>query len=123
MMCYIYIYIYLSFPPFFQQFRPEFLQACELPMSFNPPLGGRASVPFISAVTGTRLEELPPDHWQRWLRCPVNLASALQNARELGQLVVLEMGPHPVLYQAAKARRTRTSEMLALTIGGSLGSI
>ena len=93
-------------------------------MSCHLPLGGRASVPFISAVTGTRLEELPPEHWQRWLRCPVDLASALQRAREmLGELVVLEMGPHPVLYQAAKARRTRTSEMLALTIGGSLGSI
>lgn len=75
------------------------------------PLGGRASVPFISAVTGTRLEELPGDHWQRWLRCPVHLASALQNARELlgEQLVVLEMGPHPVLYQAAKARTSLPS--------------
>ena len=62
-------------------------------MSCHLPLGGRASVPFISAVTGTRLEELPPEHWQRWLRCPVDLASALQRAREmLGELVVLEMG-------------------------------
>ena len=74
-------------------------------MSCHLPLGGRASVPFISAVTGTRLEELPPEHWQRWLRGPVDLASALQRAREmLGELVVLEMGPHPVLYQAVKAR-------------------
>lgn len=74
-------------------------------MSCHLPLGGRASVPFISAVTGTRLEELPPEHWQRWLRCPVDLASALQRAREmLGELVVLEMRPHPVLYQAVKAR-------------------
>ena len=76
-------------------------------MSLNLPLGGRASVPFISAVTGTRLEELPAEHWQRWLCCPVNLAAALQRSRELlGELVLLEMGPHPVLYQAAKARRT-----------------
>ncbi|CAL1140432.1 unnamed protein product [Cladocopium goreaui] len=97
--------------------------ACELPMSFNPPLGGRASVPFISAVTGTRLEELPPDHWQRWLRCPVNLASALQNARELGQLVVLEMGPHPVLYQAAKASFDLAGYACSMRRGEKQGSL
>ncbi|CAK8997635.1 unnamed protein product [Durusdinium trenchii] len=61
---------------------------------------------FISAVTGTQLEELSEDHWQRWCNSPVNFEKALEKAKEMLQgtsPVVLEMGPHPVLYQAAKA--------------------
>ena len=57
-------------------------------MSCHLPLGGRASVPFISAVTGTRLEELPPEHWQRWLRVPggpgIGAAARQGDARRAG---------------------------------------
>eukprot|EP00434_Breviolum_minutum_P038188 symbB.v1.2.033867.t1/scaffold4270.1/size42129/3 len=83
--------------------------ACKLPASPVQPLprGQHSSGPlFISAVTATQLDELPEDHWQRWCCCPVNFAAALEVANNLlrgASPVVLEMGPHPVLFQAAKA--------------------
>lgn len=92
--------------------NPSFLfrllsQACNLPESAKSalPVGQRSSITFISAVTGTLLEQLPEDHWQRWCSSPVKFADALKVAKDLLQgssPVVLEMGPHPVLYQALK---------------------
>lgn len=93
--------------------NPSFLlrlsQACNLAEAKSAlPVGQRASVTFISAVTGTPLEQLPADHWQRWCSSPVKFADALEAAKDLLQgssPVVLEMGPHPVLYQAVKVGR------------------
>jgi acyl transferase domain-containing protein len=59
-----------------------------------------------SSGPGSELCELPEDHWARWLRNPVDFATALQAAKAVCPATVLEMGPHPVLTGAIKARHT-----------------
>lgn len=82
--------------------------ACRLSESAKMalPCGQRSSITFVSAVTGTPLEQLAEGHWQRWCSSPVKFADALQVVKDLLQgssPIVLEMGPHPVLFQAVKA--------------------
>lgn len=74
------------------------------------PRGGAARIPFVSAISGAQLAELPEGHWQRWQRSPVKFAEALSLARRLsesklgrGRATVLEMGAHPVLAAAIQA--------------------
>ena len=62
-------------------------------------------IPLYSTITGelTPGEALGPDHWPRNLRQPVRLDRALTRLRADGHLVLLEVGPHPVLNMALHA--------------------
>ncbi|WP_344021655.1 SDR family NAD(P)-dependent oxidoreductase [Streptomyces luteireticuli] len=60
---------------------------------------GRAAVPYASATTGTVLNgpELDAGYWWHNLRRPVLFAPAVEQLREQGCDVFVEIGPHPVL--------------------------
>ncbi|WP_277816919.1 type I polyketide synthase [Streptomyces caatingaensis] len=60
---------------------------------------GRAAVPYASATTGTVLggTELDAGYWWHNLRRPVLFAQAVEQLREQGCDVFVEVGPHPVL--------------------------
>ncbi|CAE7269691.1 mpaC, partial [Symbiodinium microadriaticum] len=80
----------------------------EAPVPSELPSGSAGRIPFISAVSGVQLAELPKDHWQQWQRSPVKFAEALSLARNLSEskgvrATVLEMGAHPVMAAAIKA--------------------
>lgn len=57
------------------------------------------SVPFYSAVTGTRLEctELGADYWGRNLRDPVRFDNAIRRLLADGYDSFVELSPHPLL--------------------------
>lgn len=60
---------------------------------------GPTRVEFVSTVTGSVLpgETLSADYWWRNVRLPVQFASAVETASELGAGVFVEIGPRPVL--------------------------
>ena len=71
----------------------------------------RGRIPFISTVTGGRLDgrRLDAHYWWRNVRCPVLFAQATACALEAGARLALEVGPHPVLqhYVRDGLRRAR----------------
>ena len=61
----------------------------------------RPVLPFVSCVTGKRVEEIEPGHWRRHARSTVRFADALATAAAPGPAVGLEIGPAPVLGRLA----------------------
>ncbi|UED88783.1 SDR family NAD(P)-dependent oxidoreductase [Streptomyces profundus] len=62
---------------------------------------GRASVPFLSTVTGELLEgpELDAGYWYRNLRGTVRFGPAVADVLAHGAALLIEVSPHPVLVQ------------------------
>jgi len=58
---------------------------------------------FISATLGVEVEKLESGHWEGWLHKPVNFEMALTSV-EVKPTVVIEMGAHPVMAAAVRAR-------------------
>ena len=100
---------YLAFDPAAMKLRPcHPWHHPEAPVPSELPSGSAGRIPFVSAVSGVQLAELPKDHWQQWQRSPVKFAEALSLARNLSEsngvrATVLEMGAHPVMAAAIKA--------------------
>ncbi|CAE7231115.1 PKS40 [Symbiodinium sp. CCMP2592] len=101
---------YLAVDPAAMKLRPcHAWHHPEAPVPGELPRGGAARIPFVSAVSGSQLAELPEGHWHRWQRSPVKFAEALNLVRQLseskqgGRVTVLEMGAHPVLAAAIQA--------------------
>lgn len=63
------------------------------------PVGKRAKLPFISAVSGL-VAELSEDHWSLWARTPVRFLEALEAAKD-GPAVVI--APRRALVLVARA--------------------
>jgi acyl transferase domain-containing protein len=63
-----------------------------------------STVPFISTVTGARIEgpECDARYWVRNGREPIRLLQALQTLVDAGSTAYIEVSPHPVLLQATR---------------------
>ncbi|WP_216215935.1 type I polyketide synthase [Amycolatopsis aidingensis] len=59
----------------------------------------KASIPFVSTVTGEELDTTTLDagYWYRNLRSPVRFGDAIRRLSERGHELFLEISPHPVL--------------------------
>ncbi|CAE7945630.1 PKS40, partial [Symbiodinium necroappetens] len=69
---------YLALDPAAMKLRPcHAWHHPEAPVPGELPRGGAARIPFVSAISGAQLAELPEGHWQRWQRSPVKFAEAL----------------------------------------------
>lgn len=58
------------------------------------------NVRFVSAVTAKFEQQLPADHWQRWLCNPMDFIRSMQAIKESyndDELEIIEIGFHPVL--------------------------
>ncbi|MGM1059435.1 beta-ketoacyl synthase N-terminal-like domain-containing protein [Saccharothrix sp. Mg75] len=64
-------------------------------IAHHPP-----TVPFYSAITGSRLDELGDDHWFRNVREPVDFQAAVTALLADGHGAFVECAPHPVLAAA-----------------------
>jgi microcystin synthetase protein McyG len=68
---------------------------------FSQPL-----LPIVSNVTGKVVAPdlmSTPDYWRRQIRYPVRFADSIGALRKTGHSVFLEIGPHPVLTEMARA--------------------
>jgi len=84
--------------PFMDEIQGELAGALA---HLRPAVG---DLPIASTVTGglVRGDELDGAYWARNLREPVRFSDALSQAPE-GDLLVVEVGPHPLLLESARA--------------------
>jgi phthiocerol/phenolphthiocerol synthesis type-I polyketide synthase C len=87
-----------------------------------------SKVPFVSTVEGSAKagQELDADYWYRNVREPVRFHDAIAHLlKDLGVVVFLEVGPHPVLKdyvaQSAKALETPGAVLSTLRRPGAKG--
>jgi len=79
----------------------QFRQLCRT-IKFQPPV-----TPFVSNVTGkwiTNEQATSPEYWVTHLRSTVRFADGLATLRELGDVVLLEVGPGRTLSMLARAQ-------------------
>ena len=65
----------------------------------------RASLPFVSALTGARAdtEVADPGYWVSHVQAPVRFAAGITALHDAGHRVFVEIGPHPTLVRFARS--------------------
>ncbi|MYX55710.1 acyltransferase domain-containing protein, partial [Streptomyces sp. SID8382] len=78
----------------------------------------RATVPFLSTVTGEVLEGtgLDAGYWYRNLRGTVRFGPAVEDVLSAGSALFIEVSPHPVLMQGISESLDHTSERPAAVL-------
>ncbi|AUX47811.1 6-deoxyerythronolide-B synthase [Sorangium cellulosum] len=92
----------------------------ELLRSLREVRPGRASVPMVSSVTGSRLdgERLDAAHWVRNLAEPVLFAEVAALLLQEGHATFLEVSPHPLVKRALRSCAAHAGRQV--TVLGSL---